>query len=75
MNSFLRIVSSHPGNTAAPTPDTEEDDDGRRELRGGGEGRKRTLRGTKGTFEDEGQGVRGGVSGGEWPMVVSLAGH
>ena len=42
MNSFVRIVSSDPGNTAAPTPDTEEDDDGRREQRGGGEGRKRT---------------------------------
>lgn len=68
------IVSSEPGNTAAPTADKKEDDDGRREPRDGGGGCKR-ARGAKGTFENKGQGVKGGVSVGEWPMVVSLAGH
>ena len=54
-NSFLRIVSSDPGNTAAPTPDTVEDDGGRREEKGGGgRGTEKDMGVTKGTFEDEG---------------------
>ena len=55
MNSFVRIVSSDPGNTAAPTPDTVEDDGGRREEKGGGgRGTEKDMGVTKGTFEDEG---------------------